>query len=478
MPLTQTLVFAGLAVLIGLVTKNRARGPLLLLISILSVYWLSPALTIRYLDFWLPTLTLALTAVSWALTAPPDLRTFPGNWGAILMLFTVVLALGGVRYLAEPLILASRPPASVQVFLAAMLTSLFVIAAHRFWRPLAVTAMIVLLIAILVVLKTPALSAGLSALLRTANHQSEALATPLDLRWLGFSYIAFRLIHTLRDRQAGRLPPVNMGEYFTYVIFFPSLTAGPIDRIERFVKDLRQPSDLAAPDWLQSGRRFFVGMFKKYVVADMLALIAMSAKDASQVHSAGWAWLLLYAFALQIYFDFSGYTDIAIGIAIPLGVRLPENFNAPYLKPNLTQFWNNWHMTLTQWFRSYYFNPLTRSMRTAKRPLPGWAMILLSQTTTMVLIGLWHGITLNFALWGLWHGLGLFVHNRWSEFLKRLGSPHWLSQAAGSSVGMTGLLRWGGIALTFNYVALGWVFFALPTPQAARHFFSILLGLG
>jgi alginate O-acetyltransferase complex protein AlgI len=325
MPLTQTLVFAGLAVLIGLVTKNRARGPLLLLISILSVYWLSPALTIRYLDFWLPTLTLALTAVSWALTAPPDLRTFPGNWGAILMLFTVVLALGGVRYLAEPLILASRPPASVQVFLAAMLTSLFVIAAHRFWRPLAVTAMIVLLIAILVVLKTPALSAGLSALLRTANHQSEALATPLDLRWLGFSYIAFRLIHTLRDRQAGRLPPVNMGEYFTYVIFFPSLTAGPIDRIERFVKDLRQPSDLAAPDWLQSGRRFFVGMFKKYVVADTLALIAMSAKDASQVRSAGWAWLLLYAFALQIYFDFSGYTDIAIGIAIPLGVRLPES---------------------------------------------------------------------------------------------------------------------------------------------------------
>jgi alginate O-acetyltransferase complex protein AlgI len=135
-------------------------------------------------------------------------------------------------------------------------------------------------------------------------------------------------------------------------------------------------------------------------------------------------------------------------------------------------------MTLTQWFRSYYFNPLTRSMRTAKRPLPGWAMILLAQTTTMLLIGLWHGITLNFALWGLWHGLGLFVHNRWSEFLKRLGSPHWLSQAAGSSVGMTGLLRWGGIALTFNYVALGWVFFALPTPQAARHFFSILLGLG
>lgn len=486
MTLTQTLVFALLAILIGLATRDRFRPTLLLLISVLAVYWLQPGLPIRYLDFWLPTGTLVLTVLAWVLTAPSEMRTIRTNRGAGLTLIAVATCLGAVRFLVEPLIVASRPPPLAEILVGLSLASLFMFVAHRFWRPFMLTAMIALLIAILVVLKTPVLSAQASALLRTLNGQPANLATTADLRWVGFSYIAFRLIHTLRDRQAGRLPPVNLGEYLTYVVFFPSLTAGPIDRIERFIKDLRQPLALTSPDWLRAGTRFFVGLFKKYVVADSLALFAMSTSNAFQVRSPVWAWLLLYAFALQIYFDFSGYTDIVIGIAGPVGVRLPENFNAPYLKPNVTQFWNNWHMTLTQWFRSYYFNPLTRAMRAAKRPLPAWAMIFLSQTTTMLLIGLWHGITINFALWGLWHGLGLFAHNRWSEFLKARGSspaalaPPLPAQAPGGEPRPSwrlSLRHWVGVSLTFNYVALGWVFFALPTPQSAGHFFSVLFGL-
>src|SRR5512141_411437 len=101
-----------------------------------------------------------------------------------------------------------------------------------------------------------------------------------------------------------------------------------------------------------------------------------------------------------------------------LGIRLPENFAAPYLKPNITQFWNSWHMTLTQWFRSYVFNPLTRAMRSSKEPLPTILILLVAQISTMALIGLWHGITLGFVFWGLWHGLGLFIQNRWSDFIK------------------------------------------------------------
>ena len=124
----------------------------------------------------------------------------------------------------------------------------------------------------------------------------------------------------------------------------------------------------------------------------------------------------MYAYAFRIFLDFSGYTDIAIALGRLLGVRLPENFAAPYLKPNIALFWNSWHMSLTQWFRAYVFNPLARRLRSATAQIPDWLACLVTQLVTMLLIGLWHGITWSFALWGLWHGIGLFVHNRWSAF--------------------------------------------------------------
>jgi alginate O-acetyltransferase complex protein AlgI len=224
---------------------------------------------------------------------------------------------------------------------------------------------------------------------------------------------------------------------------------------------------LKAEDVGQAGKRLLFGMFKKFAVADSLALVALNATNALQVRTAGWAWVLLYAYALQIYFDFSGYTDIAIGLAGLLGIRLPENFKAPYLKSNLTQFWNNWHITLTQWFRTYFFNPVTRSLRSGKKPLPIPAIIFITQMGTMLLIGLWHGATWNFIAWGLWHGVGLFFHNRWSEVTKggfaRI-PPRWQK-----------VLNVGGVLLTFHFVALGWVFFALPSLGISAAFLQKLV---
>jgi len=150
---------------------------------------------------------------------------------------------------------------------------------------------------------------------------------------------------------------------------------------------------------------------------------------------------------------------------------LPENFNAPYLKPNLTQFWNSWHISLTQWFRAYYFNPLTRAIRSAKNPLPVWVIIFITQISTFVLIGLWHGVTAGFAIWGLWHGIGLFVQNRWSEFIcPRI--PTW-AQTQGSQKVLGAL----GVFLTFNYVALGWLFFNLANPAIAWLAMKKLFGI-
>jgi D-alanyl-lipoteichoic acid acyltransferase DltB (MBOAT superfamily) len=181
-------------------------------------------------------------------------------------------------------------------------------------------------------------------------------------------------------------------------------------------------------------------------------------------------WVVVYAYAFQIYFDFSGYTDIAIGTGRLVGVRLPENFDAPYIKPNLAQFWNSWHMSLTQWFRAYFFNPFNRWMRGLKT-IPAWGMILLGQAATMLLIGLWHGITPNFILWGLWHGLGLFLQNRWSD-LVRARYP-----SAGSDGRLRSALQIGGILLTFHFVALGWVFFALSDPSLSWQVFQKLFGM-
>jgi D-alanyl-lipoteichoic acid acyltransferase DltB (MBOAT superfamily) len=362
------------------------------------------------------------------------------------------------------------------------------------------TGLVVLLIVLLVALKLPALAQLANGWLRALVGQSAELATANDLRWLGFSYVAFRLVHTLRDRQSGRLPLVSLQEYVIYVIFFPAFVAGPIDRLERFIKDLRFPGakapgyekgaagyekgapgyekgapgykkrggGLAAQDYAEAGKRLLVGLFKKFVVADTLALVALNAANAGQARSAGWLWLLLYAYAFQIFFDFSGYTDIAIGLGRLMGIVLPENFNAPYLKPNLTQFWNNWHMTLTQWFRAYYFNPLTRWLRSGERRLVPVAIIFITQLSTFVLIGLWHGMTLNFVVWGAWHGLGLFLQNRYSEWVRPrlpdLAARPYLKQG----------LTVAGVLLTFHYVTLGWVWFALPSLDTS---WQVLQGL-
>jgi D-alanyl-lipoteichoic acid acyltransferase DltB (MBOAT superfamily) len=214
------------------------------------------------------------------------------------------------------------------------------------------------------------------------------------------------------------------------------------------------------------------GAAKKFILADLLAMVALNGVNAVQVSATGWAWVLLYAYAFQILFDFSGYTDIAIGLGGIMGIHLPENFNQPYLKPNLTQFWNNWHMTLTQWFRAYFFNPLTRAMRSAQKPAPVWLVILVTQLSTMVLIGLWHGITLNFVAWGLWHGVGMFVNNRWSDL-----SRPWTARLQ-EHPKLNFVSRVFSTILTFHFVVLGWVWFALPSLDLSMQTFSRLFGAG
>jgi len=509
MTLTHILVFTALALIVrALAVLNLPRAAAvrrwaLLVISVLAVFWMQPALPVRGLDFWLPFATLALAVLGWAATSPVVLPLFakPNGEGlgggaspsperallsgegrgggkegdgrenrlTALVLGGIALLIALTRYLPfDPLLTATRPPQTGAVLIALVIAAGLALAARAIPRARTAAALALLLLALFAIIKTPALAELASAALRALAGQQTRLAAAADLRWLGFSYLAFRLIHTARGRQSGRLPDVNLREYITYAVFFPAFTAGPIDRIERFIKDLRAPA-AASLGWdglILAGQRLVTGLVKKFVLADALALIALNAQNAAQVQGAGWAWLLAVAYSLMIFFDFSGYTDIAIAIALLLGIKLPENFNAPYFKPNLTQFWNNWHITLTQWMRAYYFNPVTRWLRT--RALPVTLILLITQITTMLLIGLWHGVTWNFAIWGLWHGLGLFIHNRWSEFARARfpqGGDAWARVQPAL-----------GAAATFVYVTLGWVWFALPSPALAARFLAVLFG--
>ncbi len=471
MTLIQLLVFAAVACLYSLVFKGRGRNWFLLAASALALYWLQPSTPIRNLDFWLPSASLGLTMLVWAATRP---STQPLNQRAPLLTVAsvagLILLIALDRYLEFCCLTPTRPPDILRVLIALIIIGLLILlAAQAANRPRALGLLVLSLILIFIFLKSDYLAQALAAALRTLNGQSPQQASPLDLRWLGFSYLAFRLIHTLRDRMLGKLPDLTLQEFLIFVVFFPALTAGPIDRAERFVKDLRAPFRLESATVIDAGWRLLWGIFKKFALADTLALIALNGTNAAQTTSTSWLWLLLYAYAFRIYLDFSGYTDMALGLGLLCGIKLPQNFDRPYTRQNLTLFWNSWHITLAQWFRTYYFNPITRALRS--RNFSPIAIIFLTQLSTMLLIGLWHGIAWNFALWGVWHGLGLFIHNRWADFTKpranALDNRPFLKRAA----------AWGGVLLTFHYVALGWVWFVIPDINLAGRVLLRLFGV-
>lgn len=480
MTLAHIAVFVWLALFAGLLIPARLRGWLVLAVSVIAVYWLQPPLPIRYLDFALPTATLLLTAAVWWLTRPPGRGISRDDGLTLALIVATILLLALSRNLRADLRpTASRPPDALAVALAlglAVATLLVVWRGLRLLRPnAALSVMILALVGLFMVLKAEPLAVATSAWLRGQAGQQTGLAAFTDLQWLGFSYLAFRLIHTLRDRQTGRLPELSLREYTSYALFFPAMTAGPIDRAERFTPEYRA---LAAGPGLPparlviGGARIAMGLLKKFVLADSLALFALSPVNAAQTHDAGALWLLLYAYAWRLFLDFSGYTDIAIGLGILFGIRLPENFDRPYLRQNITAFWQSWHITLSNWARFYVFSPLSRALL-RRKPRPSTLVVVLcAQLVTMLTIGLWHGITLNFALWGLWHGLGLFAHKVWSDRTRAR------AMRLAEKPRLLKLWQVAGMILTFHFVTLGWVWFALPDTGAALSVFARLFGTG
>lgn len=478
MTLTHILIFAAAAFLYRLLPKAW-RAWALLIGSLAAIYLLQPTLPLPPMDYALPTLTLILALIGWWLTRPPEAEGLTREDRAALgATFGVAL---GIALIGNLNISTRLTPSPTPPFTEALIAFIAIGAVLAAGQPLmgsaearkaAIPVFLAFLIGLFIVLKSAPLTDGLAAWLRAHADRPLMVAGALDIGWLGFSYVAFRLIHTLRDRQSGKLPALSLREYLTYLIFFPAYTAGPIDRAERFVKDYRALPPLDAQRATEGLGRIGAGILKKFVVADTLALIALDPLSASRAETALGLWLLVYAYAFRLYLDFSGYSDIAIGIGKLYGIDLPENFALPYLKSNLTAFWQSWHITLSNWARFYVFMPLSRYMVTRKRKPPTWLAVLIGQLGTMLTIGLWHGIALNFVIWAVWHGVGLWLHKQYSDrtrdFYAALGAKPTLRRA----------VYIAGVLITFHYVAIGWVWFALSEAGQGISVVGRLFGVG
>ncbi|MEX0664972.1 MAG: MBOAT family protein [Acidimicrobiia bacterium] len=261
---------------------------------------------------------------------------------------------------------------------------------------------------------------------------------------VGISFFTFQAISYLVDIYRGTFQPGRLFEFAVFLSFFPHVVAGPIVRPAEFMPQLKQAHD---PRQIDASRAFFlifIGLFKKVVIANLLATEIVDGVFASPDQHSGLTVLVaVYAYAVQIYADFSGYTDIAIGLALLLGFKFPQNFDSPYTAESIQDFWRRWHMTLSRWLRDYLYVPLGGNRRGGLRTYRNLML-------TMVIGGLWHGAAWTFIAWGAIHGLFLCVdHYRHARHIA-LGLPD-LPDTLRRRV----LRR----VVTFQIVCFAWIFF-------------------
>jgi alginate O-acetyltransferase complex protein AlgI len=285
---------------------------------------------------------------------------------------------------------------------------------------------------------------------------------------IGISFYTFEAINYTVDVYRGRVRAErNLAHFMLFITFFPHLVAGPIVRARDFLPQIARPKRW---DWARlhlGAQLFLLGLFKKLAIADRMPLWTDSVFANPQLHNTGAAWLAVLAYALQIYCDFSGYSDMALGSAHLLGYKLAVNFELPYLSANVAEFWRRWHISLSSWLRDYLFIPLGGSRGSRRRTNRNLLL-------TMTLGGLWHGASWTFVAWGVLHGLLLIAHRGfrdWCDLRPRLAS--WLRTPSGTA------LR---IGATFLSVSLCWVFFRATTFDKAAELLKRLVvphsGLG
>ncbi len=297
---------------------------------------------------------------------------------------------------------------------------------------------------------------------------SFGLGAPLPLLRIllpvGISFLVFRVLTYTIDIYRGELAPSSTLDFGVYVAFFPYLLAGPITRAREFLPQLRSPRD---PCNVDAGRAFVLilgGLAKKMLIADYLSTHIVNGVFASPQSFSSWETLWgIVAYSVQIYCDFSAYSDIAIGISLLLGFELPENFNAPYTARTIQDFWRRWHITLSSWLRDYLYIPLGGNRK-------GRGRTYVNLIVTFLLAGLWHGAGWTFVFWGGMHGVGLALERARADARQARGLPE-----PGATAGARVLQR----LAVFAFVSVAWVFFRADSIGGAfAVLWRLVAGLG
>jgi alginate O-acetyltransferase complex protein AlgI len=270
---------------------------------------------------------------------------------------------------------------------------------------------------------------------------------------LGISFFTFTQIAYLVDAYKSKVREYSFVNYSLFVTFFPHLLAGPIIHHKEMMPQFEDLKNKALSySNLNTGIfLFLLGLFKKVVIADYLAVYANAGFDTTTLLSFFEAWISSLSYTLQLYFDFSGYTDMALGSALMFNIKLPINFNSPYKSINIQEFWRRWHITLSRFMRDYVYIPLGGNQVSKPK-------ILFNLFLTFLIGGLWHGAGWTFIFWGLIHGIAIIIHRLWKML----------------NVSMPKALAW---FITFNFVNIAWVFFRAKSWESVLNVLRGMFGI-
>lgn len=291
-----------------------------------------------------------------------------------------------------------------------------------------------------------AAAAAALAYFKYTNFMAESVAklfgrsfTALNIMLpIGLSFYIFSAISYIIDVKRGKIKAASLADVALYLAFFPKFVSGPIQRSGDFFTQLNGKREVGWESFSAGIQIFAFGMFKKIVLADRLSVFVNQVYDVPNIFSSKTVLLAVIAYSFQIYFDFSGYSDMAIGAARIIGFGLPRNFNLPYLSHNVTELWKRWHITLSSWLMDYIYIPLGGSRR-------GEVRTYINLILTMLIGGLWHGANVTYIIWGLLHGAALAAHKLYMRFSKNR-CRNAVSGAA-------------SVILTFAFVTFAWIFF-------------------
>ncbi len=271
---------------------------------------------------------------------------------------------------------------------------------------------------------------------------------------VGISFFLFQSMSYTIDIYRGNLTPLKRWrDYLFFLSFFPQLVAGPIVRAREFIPQIVTPHPLTREGFGRAMFLILTGLFKKCIISDYISLNFVDRIfDEPLIYTGFESLMAIYGYALQIYCDFSGYSDMAIGLAMLLGFHFSKNFDAPYKSATITEFWRRWHISLSSWLRDYLYISLGGSRR-------GRVRTYINLMIVMLLGGLWHGASLRFVMWGALHGVALAIHKIILELLPK-------AKVLGRD--MNPLARAAGVIFTFNLVSLGWLLFRAESWQSVE----------